>query len=258
MIEARKNASSIYKGVSMQRGTGKFRAYVWDGTRQVNLGTFDSEVDAAMAYNVAAIKLGRPKGNLNLNGRVPQSLMGSTEDELNSQCETRDLYINGRRIIVSEFGDILVESKLKASFGHMTPAHFNVSGYGYLKASIGGAHYFCHRLVCMAFTESFDESMVVNHIDGNKLNNHIDNLEQLSHADNIRAYNNKAVGLSSIYRGVWEDRRRGVFCSQITHEGKRVNVGSFKSEHDAARAYNRKAIELGWPSGCLNKIGEGN
>lgn len=44
--------TSGYKGV--RRTRGRFMAYISSGKRQYHLGTFDSAVDAALAYNAAA------------------------------------------------------------------------------------------------------------------------------------------------------------------------------------------------------------
>lgn len=50
-----------------------------------------------------------------------------------------------------------------------------------------------HRIIALTFLEG-DETMEVNHKDGNPLNNHIDNLEFISKADNIRhAFENDLI-----------------------------------------------------------------
>ena len=43
-----------------------------------------------------------------------------------------------------------------------------------------------HRLVAEAFVPTDDESLTVNHIDGDKFNNRVENLEWMSLPDNIR------------------------------------------------------------------------
>lgn len=49
--------------------------------------------------------------------------------------------------------------------------------------------FFVHRLVAMCFCEGYMDNLVVNHIDGNKLNNKADNLEWVTRSQNdLHAY----------------------------------------------------------------------
>ena len=51
--------------------------------------------------------------------------------------------------------------------------------------------FFVHRLVLQAFNSSSDETLEVNHIDGNKLNNNVENLEWVTSSENsIHAFKN--------------------------------------------------------------------
>jgi len=51
-----KDTSSIYKGVSWHKGGGGWRAMIYVNGHNVNLGYFASEIEAAKAYDVLAIK----------------------------------------------------------------------------------------------------------------------------------------------------------------------------------------------------------
>jgi len=53
---ARKTTLSIYKGVNIYGASGKYRAHISCNGIRENLGCFITERDAAIAYNVAAIK----------------------------------------------------------------------------------------------------------------------------------------------------------------------------------------------------------
>ncbi|KAK9691586.1 hypothetical protein RND81_09G206200 [Saponaria officinalis] len=67
--------SSIYRGVTRHRWTGRFEAHLWDKSswnsiqnkkgRQVYLGAYDSELDAARTYDLAALKYWGPDTTLN-------------------------------------------------------------------------------------------------------------------------------------------------------------------------------------------------
>ena len=56
------------------------------------------------------------------------------------------------------------------------------SGYIYVRVNI--KKYALHRLVGLAFIKNVENKLIVNHIDGNKLNNKSDNLEWLTSSEN--------------------------------------------------------------------------
>lgn len=58
--------TSAYKGVSLCRRTGRWRAQIWVGGRHRHLGRFDTEEAAAAAYNAAAIEVWGDHARLNI------------------------------------------------------------------------------------------------------------------------------------------------------------------------------------------------
>lgn len=56
----------------------------------------------------------------------------------------------------------------------------------------------------------------------------------------------------SRYRGVSWDNRAQKWRAGITHQGKRITIGRFTKELDAARAYDQKAKELQGSKAHLN------
>ncbi len=54
-----KNSSSGFKGVSFFKPIKKWRAYINKDRKQYSLGYFEDKIDAARAYNYAALKLFR-------------------------------------------------------------------------------------------------------------------------------------------------------------------------------------------------------
>jgi len=85
--------------------------------------------------------------------------------------------------------------------------------------------------------------LVVDHINHNGLDNRKKNLRLCTRAQNnrnSRSFRKK----TSRYKGVSWDKRRKRFLACIRCNGKYYYLGRFKSETDAAKAYDRKAREL--------------
>ena len=125
---------------------------------------------------------------------------------------------------------------------------------GYRQVRIGNLGPLVHRLIAMAFLSDYSDDLEVDHINGAKSDNRPENLRMATRETNMRAYwKNRSSG-SSKYRGVYWHKRDQHWRAQIREHGKHIRIGSFDSERDAAIAYNKKAILLGWPSECLNLI----
>ncbi len=60
------NCSSIYKGVSFDKSKNKWKAYIQIGGNLKNLGRYENERDAALRYNVEAVKLFGENASLNV------------------------------------------------------------------------------------------------------------------------------------------------------------------------------------------------
>jgi group I intron endonuclease len=60
------NCSSKYKGVSFSKNKKKYKAYIVVNGKQIHLGYFDNETDAAKKYNEAAIMYYGEKAILNI------------------------------------------------------------------------------------------------------------------------------------------------------------------------------------------------
>jgi hypothetical protein len=69
--KCRRSCGSQYKGVSRNRETGKFRARIGYQGERVPLGTFATELEAARAYDWAAVFFHGPYARLNLPHEWP-------------------------------------------------------------------------------------------------------------------------------------------------------------------------------------------
>jgi hypothetical protein len=82
----------------------------------------------------------------------------------------------------------------------------------------------------------------IDHIDGNGINNQKINLRICTHKENMMNQY-KRSNLSSIFKGVSFYKPTKKWRCQININGKNTYLGCFISEIEAAKAYNKKAIE---------------
>jgi hypothetical protein len=87
-----------------------------------------------------------------------------------------------------------------------------------------------------------DSEVDAEHRDRNGLNNQRLNLRPATCQQN--GINKSGYSKSSQYKGVYYNKERRMFSAQIKYNYKSRHIGHFKSEIDAARAYDRKALEL--------------
>jgi len=66
----------------------------------------------------------------------------------------------------------------------------------------------------------------------------------------------KRKNTSSQFRGVWQDRQKGMFRAAIRVDNKKTLLGTFSSEIQAAHAYNEAAKKHFGEFACLNVIPE--
>lgn len=104
-----------------------------------------------------------------------------------------------------------------------------------------------HRLILQA-EAGFD----VDHKNGNTLDNRRNNLRACTRSQN-RANQRLTCGTSR-YKGVsWKSNKRR-WRATIRINGKGIHLGQFRSERDAALAYNKMAIKSFGEYAALNKI----
>lgn len=91
----------------------------------------------------------------------------------------------------------------------------------------------------------------VHHKDDDKLNNQKRNLTFVTRSENQQLkpiQKNNKTG----YKGVCFDNSRQLFMANIQKDGKKIYVGRFASEVEAAKAYDVKAKELFGPNANVN------
>ena len=112
-------------------------------------------------------------------------------------------------------------------------------GKSYVMATIKGKTVMLHR-----FLTHCPKGMEVDHINGNSLDNRMENLRICTSAENkwnTRKRKKKSKD-SPKYLGVFKSR--GYIVASIKFHRKHINLGYFKDEVTAAKAYDAKAREL--------------
>jgi len=134
-----------------------------------------------------------------------------------------------------------------------------VDNVGYLQTNFNNGvkkkYFRIHRLVAIYFIDNPNNFKCVDHIDKNKLNNDVNNLRWCSYSQNFMNKNKRKVNKdTSKYKGVYHSKQNKGWCSQICIDNKKIYLGTFKWEIEAAIAYNNKAIEIFGEFASLNQI----
>jgi hypothetical protein len=92
----------------------------------------------------------------------------------------------------------------------------------------------------------------IDHRDGNGLNNTRENLRYATKSQN-RA-NRRMVPHSSKFKGVRWHKRDKRWLARIKASGRQIELGAFCTEIEAAKAYNRAALEHHGEFSVLNSV----
>lgn len=96
-----------------------------------------------------------------------------------------------------------------------------------------------HRLVVAA-----NPSEMVDHVDKNKLNNQRANLRICSDSQNKQNTNKKVGQYTSKYKGVSWQKRRRKWHAYVTIGGRKIHLGSYDQELEAAQKYDSEAKKI--------------
>lgn len=126
----------------------------------------------------------------------------------------------------------------KEDFERVSKYKWRVSTNGYVVLAKKGTLYL-HRFILKAKIGS-----IVDHINLNKLDNRKQNLRFVNKKYNETNKLKTKIKTSSKYKGVHFENYTQKYRAAVKCNGKIYRLGRFNNEIDAAKAYNKKALEL--------------
>lgn len=119
---------------------------------------------------------------------------------------------------------------------------------GYVVRFVAGQTIFLHREVMRPAA-----GLMVDHINGDKLDNRRENLRVCTNAQNSMNQR-RSIGNTSGFKGVRRHAASGKWQAIIKKDGKARYLGLFEDPRVAAHTYNRAAIQLFGDFASLNPL----
>lgn len=137
-----------------------------------------------------------------------------------------------------------------ADYDYLSQFKWYMSSHGYARTcrTVARKEISMHRLVIGA-----KDGELVDHINHNKLDNRKSNLRICTRSEN--QMNRKAIKGASAYKGVFKSlSAEKPWKAVISFGGKRVNLGQYPTEVEAAFAYDLAAKEYHKEFACINGV----
>ena len=189
--------------------------------------------------------------------------MNFTQEELDNEI-WKDILGYDYKYQISNLGRLKrVTSFHKNKENTITVGSFDTRGYLRTNLTKDGKNIGkkLHRLVAEYFLEDYSEHLTINHINFKKEDNRVCNLEIMSVRDNVFDYIVKNVkpNSSSNFMGVSYHKDLEKWTTRVIYKGKRVSVGTYKTEQEAIKAiedFNNGLDNLKIGKGAKEKLSE--
>jgi hypothetical protein len=110
------NTSSIYKGVIYDKVNNKYKSVIQKNNKKYNLGTYDTEIVAAIAYNLKAVELFEKFANLNtINLDIEK--YNQYKNDILKKWEIKNEKFKG--VILRPFGNYLASAKINKIYYYL-------------------------------------------------------------------------------------------------------------------------------------------
>lgn len=137
-------------------------------------------------------------------------------------------------------------NKQRTRVGERIRESFNSSGYKQIKYK--KRHVLLHRAI-FYFHHKFLPKYV-DHINGSRTDNRIENLRECTQSQNVSCSGARKKKMKCVFY----EKRRNLFCARTTINKKNKHIGYFKTEKEAAIAYNNYAKEMLGEFAFLNEV----
>ena len=117
------------------------------------------------------------------------------------------------------------------------------TGAGYLLVCTKWGRYLNHRIIYTMHNPDFDQSLSVDHIDGNPLNNKIENLRAVTHKQNLRNQKMRSTNTSGVM-GVYKHDYG--WTARIKVDGVFMHLGLFKDFNEAVKVRKQAEVDYGF------------
>jgi hypothetical protein len=246
------NKLSIYKGVSCRikrDGIKKWIARICIDKKLINLGSFHTEEDAALAYNIAAIKnFGKDYVVNNIQDkRVAFKLEEVEIGEFSSTKDDNPNEIWKDVVGYEEFYEVSNLGNVYSKYYKRILCKYLCEKKSYLvtlKRNGGVIQKRISKIVAEAFIENPEDKEHVNHINGDRTDDRLENLRWATHTQVSQNMKKQRGPCTSSFKGVsFRNNALNPWEAKITVNGVPILLGNFYQESEAARAYDRAALK---------------
>lgn len=235
------SGTSQYLGVYWHKQIKHWCTRIVRGGELKYIKTFKDELDGAQAYNTQIVKFCE---------FAPQNDLSKGYSNSDKPNRPRDFRKDKAKIVKEDNGVLeiyypkyeqttFIDKKylwlLEGKTNHLIG---NICG-NYLQVTFKGKFWKFHRLIWILKFGEIPDDKVIDHVNRNSLDNRIDNLRLVSRSDNSRN-----IKRDKKYVGVIKEK----YCNNkwkavINHNGKSIHIGSYGSEIEAAKAYDKYCRE---------------